>query len=294
MSLQQWLPAQDAPEVPVNENFEALAHMAVYAKDATTTTGLTWGYLGGRWGGFEVAAGTLNLTASSTCYIVVARSTGVISASSDDTHWNDAAAYARVYKLTVGESTVSAVEDHRAGAHGVFAGGSDSGGGGAAALAGLTDVDLAGLADGDVLVYDAATEKWVAGENGAAAGTSGTFMPVIVGATTAGVGTYNVQTGYYTKVGKMVTIFLSLNWTAHTGTGSLRIAGLPFSIASGAGALLQAQGSNMTWGGTLQARGFSGGGFLALQGSASGQTGPTDIPFDTSAGVTVSGTYCCA
>lgn len=46
MSLQQWLTAQDLPEVPVNENFKALEHMVVYAKDATTTTGLTLGLSG--------------------------------------------------------------------------------------------------------------------------------------------------------------------------------------------------------------------------------------------------------
>lgn len=292
MNLQTWMPSQDSPEVPVNENFEALAHMAVYAKDATTTTGLTWGYVGGRWGGFEVAAGTLDLTANSTCYIVVARSSGVISASGNDTHWNDAAAYARVYKLTVGESTVSAVEDHRAGAHGVFAGGSDSGGGGASALAGLTDVDLAGLVDGDVLVYDAASGKWKPGDNGGV--SSGSFTPTVVGSTAAGVGTYNIQVGHYARVGKAVTIYINLGWTAHTGTGSLRVAGLPFSIASGLGALMEAQGLNMSWSGELQARGFSGGSFLSIQGSVSGQTSPTDLSFDTAAGLIISGTYICA
>ena len=119
MSLQQWLPAQDSPEVPVNENFTALEHMAVYAKDATTTTGLTWGYLGGRWGGFAVVAGTLTLAASSTLYVTVSRATGAISVSSSDASWTNPAAHARVYKLTTGPATVTAIEDHRAGLGGV-------------------------------------------------------------------------------------------------------------------------------------------------------------------------------
>lgn len=136
MSLQQWLPAQDSPEVPVNENFKALEHMAVYAKNAATTTGLTWGYLGGRWGGFAVAAGTLALAASSTVYITVSRTTGAISASSSDASWTNPDAHARVYKLTTGAATVTAVEDYRAGfagVHGVSSNNSGQPGGGGSA-----------------------------------------------------------------------------------------------------------------------------------------------------------------
>lgn len=118
--LQQWLSAQANPEVPVNENFTALEHVAVYGKDATTTAGLTWGYLGGRWGGFAVTAGTLTLTASNTNYIVVARADGAITVSTTSTNWDNTDDYARVYKLTVGTSTVTAEEDHRAGQSGVI------------------------------------------------------------------------------------------------------------------------------------------------------------------------------
>jgi len=133
MNLQPWLPAQDSPEVPVNENFDALSHMAVYAKDATTTVGLTWGYLGGRWAGFEVVAGTLALTASATNYVVVARATGVVSVATATASWDNTTAYARVYKLTTGPAAVTAVEDWRAGTGGVHGVGSPTGGGGGGA-----------------------------------------------------------------------------------------------------------------------------------------------------------------
>lgn len=119
MNLQTWLPAQDSPEIPVNENFDALSHMAVYAKDATTTVGLTWGYLGGRWGGFGIAAGTLSLTASATLYLTVARASGVLSASTEQGAWNNLEEHARVYKLVTGPATVTSAEDYRAGAGGV-------------------------------------------------------------------------------------------------------------------------------------------------------------------------------
>lgn len=156
MSLQQWLPAQDSPEVPVNENFTALEHMAVYAKDATTTTGLNWGYLGGRWGGFAVAAGTLSLAAGSTLYLTVGRATGVLSASNSDAAWSNTDSYARVYKLTTGPGTVTAVEDHRAGFGGVHgisnSGGSSGGGGGPAPVAHVSAAAHAVTAD-DAGVY---------------------------------------------------------------------------------------------------------------------------------------------
>ena len=62
----------------------------------------------------------------------------------------------------------------------------------------------------------------------------GTFTPTIVGATTAGVGTYTTQAGYYTKVGNLVTASVFLGWTAHTGTGNMYFAGLPFAASSSA------------------------------------------------------------
>ncbi|MCP4929166.1 MAG: hypothetical protein GY918_08950 [Gammaproteobacteria bacterium] len=56
----------------------------------------------------------------------------------------------------------------------------------------------------------------------------GTFTPVIVGATTAGSGTYTTQYGEYVKIGRQVTITIRIDWTAHTGTGLFQINGLPF------------------------------------------------------------------
>lgn len=136
MNLQPWLPAQDSPEIPVNENFDALSHMAVYAKDATTTVGLTWGYLGGRWGGFAVTAGTLTLPASSTLYVTVSRTTGTISVSASDSAWQAIDLHARVYKLVTGVATVTSIEDYRAGFGGVhgIVNVSSAGGGGITAI----------------------------------------------------------------------------------------------------------------------------------------------------------------
>lgn len=51
---------------------------------------------------------------------------------------------------------------------------------------------------------------------------------VISGATSAGVGTYSVNSFRYVKIGKQVTVAGYLGWSAHTGTGAMRISGLPF------------------------------------------------------------------
>jgi hypothetical protein len=60
----------------------------------------------------------------------------------------------------------------------------------------------------------------------------GTFSPVIEGTTTAGTGTYQNRAGRYTKIGQRVYFQLRLNWNAHTGTGDMIVANLPFSSTS--------------------------------------------------------------
>lgn len=59
----------------------------------------------------------------------------------------------------------------------------------------------------------------------------GTFTSTIIGLTSAGTGTYGAQNGKYTKIGNVVTFSVDINWTAHTGTGNMAIAGLPFTAA---------------------------------------------------------------
>ncbi len=134
MNLQE-LPASGDSVTAANENSLLLDWSTVYGKDPDTTTGLTWGYHGtpadsaqeGRWGGFEVAAGTLTLTGGSpptVNYIVVARSTGAISVSTSSTNWDNTTDYAHVYKVTCDAAGVisGGIEDHRAGPNGVIGG----------------------------------------------------------------------------------------------------------------------------------------------------------------------------
>jgi hypothetical protein len=118
--MQQIASQQASAEIPINENFQTLGFSRVYGLRQPATSALTWGYYGGRWGGFLIADGTLTLTNGQVNRVVVARSTGVISTSTNDTNWNDTGAYARVYRLTTAGSVVTATEDHRAGQNGVF------------------------------------------------------------------------------------------------------------------------------------------------------------------------------
>jgi hypothetical protein len=60
----------------------------------------------------------------------------------------------------------------------------------------------------------------------------GEWTPVIEGTTTAGTGTYSTRFAYYFKVGNIKFVTGAIAWTAHTGTGNLRIAGLPFSCGT--------------------------------------------------------------
>lgn len=106
-------------ETIVNENFDTLDWAGVYGKRPDATTGLTWGYFGGRWSGFAVADGTLTLT-NGTNYVVVQRDSGAITVSTTITNWSNVGAFARVYLLTAAGGVVTATEDHRAGLFGAF------------------------------------------------------------------------------------------------------------------------------------------------------------------------------
>jgi hypothetical protein len=58
----------------------------------------------------------------------------------------------------------------------------------------------------------------------------GTWTPVIQGTTVAGVAT-GYGGGTYSRIGRMVFVIGFYTWSAHTGTGNLRIGGLPFTLS---------------------------------------------------------------
>jgi hypothetical protein len=57
----------------------------------------------------------------------------------------------------------------------------------------------------------------------------GTWTPTLTGGTSAGTTTYNGRSADYTKIGNTVRVGFYISFTAATGTGQLRLGGLPFT-----------------------------------------------------------------
>jgi hypothetical protein len=63
----------------------------------------------------------------------------------------------------------------------------------------------------------------------------GTWTPVYSGTTVAGTGTYTRQSGVYVKIGNLVFVSCTIGISAHTGSGSVEITGLPFQVLNNVG-----------------------------------------------------------
>jgi len=141
--------SEASPQIPINQNNEAIEHAFVYGRHPDTT-GLTFAYWGGFWSGFEIAQDDVALTDDATNYLVVARATGVLSVSTSSTNWNDTANYARVEIDTTVDGVVTDVENHRSGAGGVHGSGGSPGGAITTEFRGLTFTsDTGSTADSD-------------------------------------------------------------------------------------------------------------------------------------------------
>ena len=150
-----------------------------------------------------------------------------------------------------------------------------------------TVLDLRGGAAGDVKVsignlVISTSGKGIDFSATAGTGTSellddyeeGVFSPTVIGSVSAGTGTYTQNVGFYTKVGDRVMFTIAINMTGHTGSGNMRIAGLPFTSSGVTGDLsyFEAAASSLTYSGELKAY-VSGGSteaqFLSMASGAS-------------------------
>lgn len=61
----------------------------------------------------------------------------------------------------------------------------------------------------------------------------GSWTPTVFGATSAGTTTYTAQNGSYSREGRLVTVSFEVSWSAASGTGNMKIGGLPFLAGSG-------------------------------------------------------------
>ena len=116
----------------------------------------------------------------------------------------------------------------------------------------------------------------------------GLITPAIVGQTSAGVGTYNSRSGWYTRVGRAVTFNLYCDWSAHTGTGNMLISGIPFASSSDYGSF-NVMGQNFPFTGTYCTGYYrSSHGMIEIWGC--GTAGWVQVPMDSVATIFVSGT----
>jgi hypothetical protein len=60
----------------------------------------------------------------------------------------------------------------------------------------------------------------------------GTWTPAVSGGTSAGTTTHTHQNGYYVKVGSLVTATCFVSYSAATGSGYLKLTGLPYAVAN--------------------------------------------------------------
>lgn len=124
---------------------------------------------------------------------------------------------------------------------------------------------------------------------------SGSFTPVLEGSSTAGVGTYSVQAGHYNRIRNRCFFDMRVVWSAHTGTGNLRITGLPFASAAwtGGDAAFAVYPANLAHGSgfIVVAHLFNNSStlLLALAPTAGGAVSGIGMP--TSGDLTISGSY---
>lgn len=121
------------------------------------------------------------------------------------------------------------------------------------------------------------------------------YIPVSLGTTSAGVGTYTIQKGSYLKTGRMVFGTADLFWTAHTGTGNIDISlPIPASVTSGSpaggGQVINSQSLSWTAGKQLTLIIGSGFSVARIIGLESGVNG-AQIPLDTNGGITIQFCY---
>ena len=108
----------------------------------------------------------------------------------------------------------------------------------------------------------------------------GTWTPTFTGTSTAGSGSYTFQSGSYTKVGRLVTIYGAMQFNSGTGTGNLQISGLPFS-SNNFGSITIVISDNLAFTVGSLITGYTSGTNIQLQQIPAGGAGSTSaVPYD--------------
>ena len=112
------------------------------------------------------------------------------------------------------------------------------------------------------------------------------WTPAVSGTTTAGVGTYSLQTGSYTLAANIANINVQLIWSAHTGTGSMTV-NLPFTVTNRF-QTLSIFVDNLTYSGQVQAAVSGGSSSIRFWSETTG-AGSSQINLDAAASFYISG-----
>jgi hypothetical protein len=230
-NITQMTSSQAGKEVTFNALIDAASPSMLYGRNALTTTGLTWGYYGGRYQSTLIANATKTLTASTTNYVVAAIADGTVSVSTSTTNWDDDSTYIRLYKIVTGASTITSYEDHRAASGGCGSLPSDATFNNLTASTSLTvptSTSPSQTAEGSI-VWDSDDDRLTVGTGAGRKtlvntdGGQNVTLGVVTGTSFAGA--HNGTLGATTPAAASVTT-LSAGVTTLTGPSSGRIATL--------------------------------------------------------------------
>lgn len=121
----------------------------------------------------------------------------------------------------------------------------------------------------------------------------GTWTPVVEGTTTAGTATYSTRNAIYTRIGRVVHAEVYMIWTGGTGTGNMRISGLPFNPSSASTytpALVRQSDVVVPAGETIYARAEPSTNYLRFYSVTTAGTA-TELAYDADAFIILSVTY---
>ena len=117
------------------------------------------------------------------------------------------------------------------------------------------------------------------------------FTPTILGSTTAGTATYTSSTGRATKIGRLVTFSLFLSYNTGTGTGNLRVGGLPYTIGYACTFTIYAELITNTALNYIVTSSTAGTTTIGIDQIPTGGGGATGVPYDAAGIITISGSY---
>jgi hypothetical protein len=123
----------------------------------------------------------------------------------------------------------------------------------------------------------------------------GTWTPSVAGITTAGTATYGTRTGFYTKIGALVTFSLTLSWSGGTGAGNIYIPGLPFVAQTGntnPAVSLACGNLALSAGNVPAAYVVNGNSYIVIKQMPTGGGALTNVPYDASVDeIYIAGSY---